>query len=145
MIIGTGIGGHNDIVEFNVTTNFWCNSCKDLEQTIDPRAGENVRIDKIPMLSLDTLLGMFQQPINFLKADIEGSELEAFLLCDEIQLAKVKNMAIAAYHMVDGKQTVDTIQYVLDNQGYKTIKECEPYNGFPGYTLVYATQEEWKC
>lgn len=61
----------------------------------------------IVSFTLDDLLDILNRQIAFIKCDIEGGELETFLPCTMFD--KIDNMAIAAYHMVNGKETSETL------------------------------------
>lgn len=100
----------------------------------------DVRKELLPVLSLDTIIDIIGREINFLKADIEEAELEVFMKCKKIN--KIKNMAIASYHIVDGKKTFETLDPFLDEIGYKVIHEFESFNGFPHYNVTYAMWRE---
>lgn len=71
-------------------------------------------------LSLDTLVKIFGN-INFIKCDIEGAELDAFLGFKDWD--KIESLAVAAYHIVNDKQTWETLVPFFESVGYKVVYE----------------------
>lgn len=67
--------------------------------------------------TLDQLISMFGT-IDFLKCDIEGAELETFLPCT--QLDHISNMAVAAYHIVNDRQTHEILIPFFESKGFST-------------------------
>jgi hypothetical protein len=64
--------------------------------------------------------------INFLKCDIEGAEIDVF--CYQLMCVHehIKNIAIAAYHIIDGKRTHETLIPFLQLVGYHINAELHP-------------------
>ncbi|MBU0708054.1 FkbM family methyltransferase [Patescibacteria group bacterium] len=71
--------------------------------------------------------------IDFIKMDIEGAELE-FMAGAQEALKITKNLAIACYHIRDGKMTRDIMEPQLQAMGYKTSI------GFPLHLTLYASK-----
>jgi FkbM family methyltransferase len=64
--------------------------------------------------------------INFLKCDIEGAEIDVF--CYQLMCVHehIKNIAIACYHVIDGKRTHETLIPFLKLVGYNIITDLHP-------------------
>ena len=59
--------------------------------------------------------------VNFLKMDVEGSELDIIEGAKESLKNKViKYLAIAAYHVINGEQSHIKLRKIFDEYGYKT-------------------------
>jgi FkbM family methyltransferase len=78
--------------------------------------------DKSITVEVDTVDNMLRESglpqVNFIKMDIEGSELEALKGMDRILRTDVK-LAIAAYHVVNGEPTYKTIVPQLARRGFE--------------------------
>jgi FkbM family methyltransferase len=97
-----------------------------------------VRREKVSCVSLDTLINTFGE-IDFLKCDIEGSELSVFY--GSHILSRVKNMCIAAYHVVNGEQTFSKLKPHLEALGFE-VELYRPYTNIgETSTLLYCTRE----
>lgn len=136
ILISTGVYSKNCLMEFGITDNMWCH---DLVATKQERMNHvhDVRKEFLPVLSLDTIIDIIGRKINFLKSDIEGAELETIMKCSQIKY--IENMAIASYHIIDGKKTFETLNPFLEESGYKVIHEYESYNNFSPYDVTYAS------
>jgi len=71
------------------------------------KEGEEVEAD-----TLDNLINkMGLRRIDFLKADIEGAEIEMLGGAKKALINKIiKNFAIASYHIIDGKMTFKSLE-----------------------------------
>jgi len=77
-------------------------------------------IHKCPIYDLNTILEYSTKGvIDFIKCDIEGGELDTFIGA-QVDWTKIKALAIAAYHVVDGE---------------RTYKKLSPYFTLLGYTV----------
>ena len=74
------------------------------------------------------------EKIDFLKMDIEGAEIEAIEGCRKILKKSNSNVAIASYHVVDGKTTSEFIENFLIKLGYNVKSD------FPKHLTTYG----WK-
>lgn len=79
-------------------------------------------IGKFEEVEVDTLDSILRESgirrVNFVKMDIEGAEIEALKGANETLRNDVK-LAIAAYHVVDGKKTYKTIAPQLEERGFE--------------------------
>ncbi len=66
------------------------------------------------------------------KADVEGAELEVIKGALDILKGQRVNLAIASYHMLDGKKTFDRIEDALRSIGYNVDTD------HPGHLTTYA-------
>ena len=75
--------------------------------------------------TLDNILGNLGiSPVDFIKMDIEGSEIEALKGMPKTLQSRVQ-LAIAAYHPVDGKSTHEIIMPQLEQLGFNvTLADC---------------------
>ena len=96
-----------------------------------------LREELVPTMSLTSILCIVKKPVNFLKADIEGAELEMILSTSDNVLRLIKNMAIAAYHPRNGSPTHTQLAQHLTQVGYEVKVEDEG--------ILYATLEGFKC
>ncbi len=74
----------------------------------------------IPVVSLDEAIRQLRiNRIDFIKMDIEGAELEALKGCENILQNNDVKLAIASYHIVNGKQTYIKLEKMLEEYGYR--------------------------
>lgn len=77
-------------------------------------------------VEVDTLDNMLRElgvkKVDFIKIDVEGAEIEVLKGMDEA-LRNSVNLAIAAYHFVDGKETYKTIVPSLRERGFEVHRE----------------------
>lgn len=86
-----------------------------------------------PVVSLDSELARLSiTNVNFIKADIEGAELEFIKGSERTLDANDLNLAIASYHYVDGKKSCFELENMLTLLGYKA------HTGHPGHLTTYA-------
>jgi len=78
--------------------------------------GERIRVEADSLDHILESLGI--GTVDFIKMDIEGAEIEA-LAGMKVALEAVGQMAIAAYHPVDGKLTHTVIMPQLEQLGFK--------------------------
>jgi len=91
---------------------------------------------EILVLTLDTIPDFIgNNTVNFIKSDIEGSEIEAIEGGEEL-LSKTKNVAFASYHVINEKCTVLDVERKLKHLGFNTIISNEVY------TIIYGTKGE---
>ena len=90
----------------------------------------------VPVVSLDEELKVLGiNNINFIKMDIEGSEVKAINgMIHTLNSSKNVNLAIASYHIVDGKKTCFALERMLRELGFETE------TSFPQHLTTYA----WK-
>lgn len=86
------------------------------EESVINESGE----ETIEAISLEKLLKKLKiQKVDFLKADIEGAEIEMLEGAEKILAKKaIKNFAIASYHIVDGKMTFRSLENTFKKFDY---------------------------
>lgn len=72
--------------------------------------------------------------INLLKMDIEGAEIETLKGCKQCLLDNAVHVAIASYHIVDGKRTAERIEEQLRELGY------EAWTTYPSHLTTYGSK-----
>lgn len=95
---------------------------------------ENVT-EKIEVARLDDIfkkLGIDR--LNFIKMDIEGSEIKALDGMKKIMKKNKINFAVASYHEINREKTYKKLEKIFKKQGYKTVTE------YPKHLTTYA----WK-
>lgn len=91
---------------------------------------------KIEVVKLDDELEKLGvNKIDFLKMDIEGAEIEAIKGCKETLRNNNVKIAIASYHIIDGKKTNSFIESFLIKLGYKVKSD------FPKHLTTYGWKE----
>lgn len=73
--------------------------------------------------------------IDFIKMDIEGAEIEAVKGCRDILNNNNVNLAIASYHIRNGKMTCKKIADILNDVGYRSKTE------FPKHLTTYSLKK----
>lgn len=133
MIVSCGLSQKKSTLDMYTTDNVWCNTLKGYEQP-----GANctpVGYIPIPCLTFPDLFEMTgSREIDFVKADIEGAELD--IIDDSDEMMPVKNWAIAAYHVVDGERTGFKLWERLSRKGYNVVHEFYPEEPFKD--MIYA-------
>lgn len=132
-----GVWNENTELEFTTTDNPWCNMFDIHGHDISMIAGHLIK-KKYPVRTLKSILDEIGH-VNFLKADIEGAELEVFMSCENI--TDIDNFSIAAYHERNGELTWRTLKPFFESINYKVIVELIPYNGFSAYVMLYAERK----
>ncbi|MCK4258095.1 MAG: FkbM family methyltransferase [Halanaerobiales bacterium] len=81
-------------------------------------------IVQLPVVTLDGLCELLNiKHVNFLKADIEGSEIEMLEGGVKSFSDYIQNVVIACEHTRNGKLTVNVINKKLNDYGFNTIIE----------------------
>lgn len=133
MIVSCGLSSHSGILDMYVTDNIWCNTLKGYEQLAG--SCSPVGYVPIPCVTFQDLFAMSgSRPIDFVKADIEGAELD--IIDDTAEEMPVKNWAIAAYHIVNGERTGAKLKERLERKGYTVVHDYYPQ--FPFSDMIYA-------
>jgi len=79
-------------------------------------------IIKVNGATLDEELKKYNiDKINWIKMDIEGSEIEAIKGCEDILKNKDLRLTIATYHIVNGKKTQEFIEKYLKKLNFQVI------------------------
>ena len=97
---------------------------------LGPDAGGEVNV---PVVSLDNELARLKiEKVDFIKADVEGAELELIKGAQGTLAASRVNLAIAAYHVLDGEKTSGRVEKMLRDMGYNAD------TAHPGHLTTYA-------
>jgi len=81
-------------------------------------------IIEIPVVSLDEELKKLKiKKLDFIKMDIEGAEIEAIKGSKNILKTSSPKIAIASYHLVDGKETCFELEKLFKTLNYKAKTE----------------------
>ena len=127
-------GATNGFVSFASTNSCLLNHVESIEQHFPHK---QTKVNMVPILTLDTIIGMCGYNIDFIKCDIEGAELDTFLNCEHIR--RIKYLAIAAYHIVDGEPTWKKLIPFFEKNDF-SIKTFEiPGDSFS--FMIYANYE----
>ncbi len=88
----------------------------------------NFGSQKINVVTLDSeLKKLGVDRVDFIKMDIEGAEIESIKGCKDTLKKNMPNLAIASYHVVNGKKTSIDLEKMLNRINYKTITEYPPH------------------
>ncbi len=86
----------------------------------------------VQAVTLDAELGRLGvEKVDFIKMDIEGSEIEALNGSKRTLGSNDINMSVASYHVVGGQETSETVEETLSHFGYETWTE------FPNHKITY--------
>lgn len=98
------------------------------------RGNHNDKTMDVMTLSPRDLFARIGRVPDFIKMDIEGAEVEVVRALAPLlsKAAKPTRMAIASYHVLDGKPTHETITPMLRSAGF-TVE-----TGFPEHTTTWA-------
>lgn len=82
----------------------------------------------IQAVSLDSELNNLEvNEVNFIKADVEGAEIELINGSKSTLLNNKVNLAIASYHQVNGEKTNVTLEKMFKKMNYTTVTEFEDH------------------
>ena len=91
------------------------------------------RIWQLPTTTIDELVERFKlNKVDFIKMDIEGSEIEAIKGAKETIRKFHPAFAISSHHVRDGRQTREVIEPMLNEYRYKVFTE------YPLHLTTYA-------
>src|SRR3989344_2709556 len=94
-----------------------------------------VNVSSIEVVSLADAYAQFNLThLDFVKMDIEGTELEVIWGAKEFLKDKNVRFAIASYHYRDGEQTYKTLEKIFTEIGYKSE------TGFPRQLTTWASK-----
>lgn len=122
-LINTLVGDTDGEAEFVLTSQPYCNFKRSAGQDPGRWDQRETGTKTVKTMKLNTLLEI-TGPVGFIKCDIEGSELEAFLNCTKWPL--IESMAIGAYHIVNNNETYKTLKPFFEYNGYTVIHEPNP-------------------
>ena len=83
------------------------------------------------ILDVDTLDNLNLKKVDLIKADIEGSEIEALKGMKKTLRKCSPKLAIASYHILEGGMAFKKVEQFLKKLGYKT------YTGYPRHLTTY--------
>ncbi len=107
-------------------------SYDDLQCNVNREHEANGEVD---VVALDSELGRLGiDRLDFLKMDIEGSEIEAVKGARNILVNNNVKVAIASYHEVEGKKTCFVLEELLTGLGYRSE------TNFPMHITTYANK-----
>jgi len=139
MILSTGTYKYNSCALFNNTSAHVLN-CSDV--STETMSKYDVHSNKVltPVITLDTVIDIVNFEIDFVKCDIEGSELETFLDCKNIR--QIKNLAIASYHKRDNEETWIKLAPFFQQNGFDVTYDKEPYLDFEPQSMLYCKRKD---
>ena len=136
IILSLGTSKENTCLSFENTSAHVLNCISSLDST-KKKYGVTSKVSKVPVISLDTLLDITGE-IDFCKCDIEGGELDTFLYSKKIR--KIKNLAIASYHIVNGEETYIKLKSFFESNDFEVKYEKEKYLDFEPQSMLYCTR-----
>jgi len=127
ILINKGLWSENKILKFSTT------GLKDnMESSLLFNRNDESAIE-ISVTSVDYELKNREiGKVDFIKMDIEGAEIEAIKGAKNTLKNYDVNLAIASYHIVDGKKTCIKLEKLLREYGYHA------YTSFPEHLTTYA-------
>ena len=136
--LNVAISSEAGLASFNITDDFLGAACSLSGKNIDV-----TKIQKVLTLSLADLISLVGvKTVDFLKCDIEGSEIE-LLSCDPGAIRKVRNWAVGSYHIRDGRPTTVVVESRLRDAGFQVITEPGDVElGFTDEVVTYASLNE---
>lgn len=136
IILSLGTSKENTCLSFENTSSHVLNCISSLDSTKN-KYDVTSKVSKVPVISLDTLLDITGE-IDFCKCDIEGGEIDTFLHSKNIR--KIKNLAIASYHLVNGEETHIKLKSFFEKSGFEVKYEKEKYLDFEPQSMLYCTR-----
>jgi FkbM family methyltransferase len=89
-------------------------------------------IAEVSAVSLDNELGRLGiSGVNFIKTDIEGSEIRAIEGAKQVLTDNNVHLVVASYHIVNGEETSTEVENILKRFGYEAMTE------FPQHKTTY--------
>jgi FkbM family methyltransferase len=86
------------------------------------------------VVSIDNELGRLGiDKVDFIKMDIEGSELQALKGAERTLRNNKVNLAVASYHIVNGEETSTEVENILRGYGYEAVTEYPAHKTTYGY------------
>ncbi|MFH1189740.1 MAG: FkbM family methyltransferase [Candidatus Omnitrophota bacterium] len=95
--------------------------------------GDDPSAVDVPVASLDSELARLKVArVNFIKADVEGAEVELLRGAAKTLSPGLAAVAVASYHMLGGRKSYFEVEEVLSRMGY------DSETGHPGHLTTYA-------
>lgn len=128
ILISKGIWSENTISEFDISS--------EVGASFFYRHKKRNKLIKVPLVKLDTELEKLGiKKVDFIKMDVEGSEIKAIKGMENTLKNNKINLAIASYHIVNGEKTYVQLEKILYRLGY------EAYTAYPQHLTTYAKKE----
>jgi FkbM family methyltransferase len=128
VLINKGIGGKNS------KKRFFCGRGGRSSFFYDNVAQESIEVETVCLDS--ELEKMNIKKVDFIKMDIEGSEIEAVAGAKNLLAKNSVRLAIASYHLLDGLQTRRELEQLFGELGY-----CSK-TGFEQHQTTYARKRQ---
>jgi FkbM family methyltransferase len=104
------------------------NADEPAESAFVPESDADENVTRLPVAALDSELARRGiQRVDFIKMDIEGAEIEAIHGMRTTLRDQFVHLAIASYHVIDGKQTCHEIERLLRTLGYEAETANPPH------------------
>lgn len=131
MLLNTGVWSSEESFKFiektaNVMNSFEIHNDNNLSEFFGVKSSNEYFA---PILSLQTILNVINKPVNFLKCDIEGAELEVFLsYLKHNYRQNILNFAIASYHIIDNERTHIKLKAAFEDMPtvYSILSDDDP-------------------
>ncbi len=82
---------------------------------------DNVKTIKVPVTCLDNEMDRLNiKKIDFIKADVEGAEIEMIKGAKNLLAVNNVNLAIASYHVINGRKTCFDLEKLLKKFNFRT-------------------------
>ncbi len=122
-VINMGLWERNDVLAFR--THGAISSLQSVSQ-LPPGYPflEKIRVIPLDQWAIEAGVG----PVALIKMDIEGAEIEALRGAEKILRSHHPDLLVQAYHLRDGKRTLETCAAFLNTCGYA----CQELEGQPG-------------
>jgi FkbM family methyltransferase len=89
---------------------------------------------EIDVVSLDSELNKLGiDKVDFIKMDIEGSEVEALKGAKNVLMQNKVNLAVASYHIINGEETSTEVENILRKFGYQAKTDFPEHKTTYGY------------
>lgn len=134
-LLSCAVGKEHGFVSFTCTNSALLNHLTDIPQNFPHKM---LHTKLVSMITLDTVIEICGGHIDFIKCDIEGAELDAFLSCKSIK--SIDNFAIAAYHIVDHEPTYKKLIPFFEANEFKITTYSIPNDNYS--FMIYGTKEK---
>jgi len=138
-VLTSGLWSEPGIKVFNVCDAAVCNSLTDHAGSTYMKFPVRAQLS-VPVVTLDQIIDMLGGSIGLLKMDIEGGEQAAIEACTKID--RIRHLAIASYHIVDGNPTWKRLVPFLESKGFTVVHECPLKAPTECQDMVYAWRNQ---
>jgi FkbM family methyltransferase len=122
--VNKGVWSNNTTLPFNARHD----ECAHV--ILEDSSGYNNKVSFVSVDSELETLGIHR--VNFIKMDVEGSEIEAIRGASRVLDHNNVHLAIASYHEVNGKQASSEVESLLASNNYTAV------TAFPEHPTTYA-------